>query len=707
MDLDTHRPRPRRASTRYVYGSAEVVGPDVPAGVPRRAHDGRPRPPTTPRLAPGARRLGAAFQKVNFLRDLADDYDTLGRSYFPGLDVDAVHRGRRDPAARRHRRRPGRRPRRSIPDLPGQQPARRRTSRTPVRRARRRGCGRPRRRRSGAPACACPTRSRLRLVAGSPRRGAADERTRVVVIGGGIAGLATAALLARDGHSVDAAREHDRARRPRRHRGSTTASASTPGRRGTSCPRSSTTSSGCSARPPTAELDLTVLDPGYRVYSEGHDAVRSTSGRTRADNIGALRVARAGRRASGSTRYLDSAQETYDLALRALPLHHLRRLRARCCAPTCCAAGPRLAPLLDPLARQLRRPRGSPTPGCGRCSATRRSSSARRPTATPSLYHLMSHLDLADGVLYPLGGFTRVIEVIAGPGRARRRAPAHRYAGRRGSSRVRRRRPQARGDGRRGGGRRRAAYASPADVVVGAADLHHTETAAAPDRAADLPRGVAGDAGPPAPARCSPCLGVEGELPQLAHHTLFFTADWGQNFGDDLRRRARGARPGVALRLQAAARPTPTVAPGRLREPLRARADPRRPVDRPRRSRRRRRSALVERTADAGHRPDRRLGRHPRPRRAHRRAPHRRPRATSPTTSTPGAARRSGSAHTLGQSAFFRPGNVSRKVDGLYYAGATTIPGIGLPMCLISAELVLKRLRGDRSTRPLPVPVPG
>jgi phytoene dehydrogenase-like protein len=40
-------------------------------------------------------------------------------------------------------------------------------------------------------------------------------------------------------------------------------------------------------------------------------------------------------------------------------------------------------------------------------------------------------------------------------------------------------------------------------------------------------------------------------------------------------------------------------------------------------------------------------------------------------------------------------------VSGLYYAGATTVPGIGLPMCLISAELVVKRLRSDRSSRPL------
>jgi phytoene dehydrogenase-like protein len=62
-----------------------------------------------------------------------------------------------------------------------------------------------------------------------------------------------------------------------------------------------------------------------------------------------------------------------------------------------------------------------------------------------------------------------------------------------------------------------------------------------------------------------------------------------------------------------------------------------------------------------------------------------------------------GPAHTLRQSALFRTGNVSRKVSGLYYAGASTLPGIGLPMCLISAELVVKHLRGDRSSMPLEV----
>ena len=41
---------------------------------------------------------------------------------------------------------------------------------------------------------------------------------------------------------------------------------------------------------------------------------------------------------------------------------------------------------------------------------------------------------------------------------------------------------------------------------------------------------------------------------------------------------------------------------------------------------------------------------------------------------------------------------------GLYYAGGSSVPGVGLPMCLISAENVLKRVRGDRTAGPLPEP---
>jgi len=58
-------------------------------------------------------------------------------------------------------------------------------------------------------------------------------------------------------------------------------------------------------------------------------------------------------------------------------------------------------------------------------------------------------------------------------------------------------------------------------------------------------------------------------------------------------------------------------------------------------------------------------------------------------------------AHTLMQSAFFRPKNYSKKLKNLFYAGQNTLPGIGLPMCLIGAELVYKHLTDDRSSGPI------
>jgi phytoene/squalene synthetase len=67
----------------YIYGSAEVVGlMCLRVFLRGRTVDDAERV----RLEEGARRLGSAFQKINFLRDLATDWSTLGRSYFPGID---------------------------------------------------------------------------------------------------------------------------------------------------------------------------------------------------------------------------------------------------------------------------------------------------------------------------------------------------------------------------------------------------------------------------------------------------------------------------------------------------------------------------------------------------------------------------------------------------------------------------------------------
>ena len=65
---------------QYIYGSAEVVGLMclyVFCEGDQSRYD---------ELKPGAQSLGAAFQKVNFLRDVKADYEQLSRTYFPEVD---------------------------------------------------------------------------------------------------------------------------------------------------------------------------------------------------------------------------------------------------------------------------------------------------------------------------------------------------------------------------------------------------------------------------------------------------------------------------------------------------------------------------------------------------------------------------------------------------------------------------------------------
>ena len=77
----------------YVYGSAEVVGLMCLRTFVAAEDDPAAR---YAELAPGARRLGAAFQKVNFLRDLGEDLDGLDRAYFPGVDPRRLSDDQRD-----------------------------------------------------------------------------------------------------------------------------------------------------------------------------------------------------------------------------------------------------------------------------------------------------------------------------------------------------------------------------------------------------------------------------------------------------------------------------------------------------------------------------------------------------------------------------------------------------------------------------------
>ena len=79
MDL-TKQTHERTSYDEYIYGSAEVVGlMCLTVFVEGDKEEYK-------KLKEGARSLGAAFQKVNFLRDMKSDFDERGRVYFPKVD---------------------------------------------------------------------------------------------------------------------------------------------------------------------------------------------------------------------------------------------------------------------------------------------------------------------------------------------------------------------------------------------------------------------------------------------------------------------------------------------------------------------------------------------------------------------------------------------------------------------------------------------
>ncbi|WP_040299727.1 phytoene/squalene synthase family protein [Arcticibacter svalbardensis] len=79
MDLEkvTYTPR---LFNEYIYGSAEVVGLMCLKVFCNGQTD------LYNSLLPNAQKLGAAFQKINFLRDIRSDFEDKGRVYFPGID---------------------------------------------------------------------------------------------------------------------------------------------------------------------------------------------------------------------------------------------------------------------------------------------------------------------------------------------------------------------------------------------------------------------------------------------------------------------------------------------------------------------------------------------------------------------------------------------------------------------------------------------
>ena len=520
-----------------------------------------------------------------------------------------------------------------------------------------------------------------------------------VVIGAGIAGLATAALLGKEGYEVTVVDSLDEV-------GGRAGSYAEAGFRWDTGPSwylmpdafdHFFSLCGTSTE---KELDLVGLSPDYRVYTGGPaESATGTGSRptpvdvhSGTDNVAQLFESLEPGAGSQVRSYLADASDAYNVALD----HFLYTTFSAPLNLVHADIRHRLARIAALLTTSLQKHVN------GQFSDTRLRQIlsypavflSSEPAAAPALYSLLSHTDLVEGVRYPLGGFHAVVQAIY---RQAEKFGATFRLGEEVTAIT-----TTGGSSIRATGVRTTNGYIDADIVVSAADLHHTENQLLPRKLRTYPERYW--------ARRNPGLGtvvvlagVKGKLPELAHHTFLFSQDWDPDFravfSAPETERPLGASESIYISKVSAT--DADVAPEDHENlffliPVPAaeaygHGDAYHPEPSPRVA------AIADaaldqlsRTADI---PDlrerititRSLGPADFAERYH---------------SWSGGAL--GPAHTLFQSAFFRGRNASRKVAGLYYAGATTVPGVGVPMCLISAENIIKRLRGDTSVGPLP-----
>ncbi|WP_052273782.1 phytoene desaturase family protein [Arthrobacter sp. L77] len=524
----------------------------------------------------------------------------------------------------------------------------------------------------------------------------------VVVIGAGIGGLATSALLAREGHRVTLLEKRDEV-------GGRAGSWEQDGFRFDTGPSWYLMPEvidhffklmGTSA---AEQLELVKLDPGYRVIFEEGGAVDVPADREAVTKLFESLEEGAGEQLS---RYLDSAEDAYEIAKKRF-LYSTFQSFLPFLRPDVLKRLPRIGLLLlQPLQRfvekRFKDPRiqqilGYPAVFLG-----------SSPFDAPSMYHLMSHLDLDDGVLYPMGGFTTLIDAM------RRVAEAAGVEIRTGADVVSidtdARTPGRSPLDRQAATVRAVTYRTPgtttsvaADVVVSAADLHHTETTLLPADLQTYPDKY-WQKRVPGPSALLLYLGVRGPLPQLEHHTLLFSTDWRDNFGRIFGKETSVPSPASLYVCRPSATDDSVAPEGHenvfVLVPIPAdvgigkggleRGGDQRVEDLA--------DAVIGQISEWAGIPD-----------LAERVVVRRSYGPQDFADDLNAWRGTslGPAHILKQSAFFRGSNRSARVENLFYAGSSTVPGIGIPMCMISAELIVKRLRGDVSTGPLPEPAAG
>ncbi len=300
------------------------------------------------------------------------------------------------------------------------------------------------------------------------------------------------------------------------------------------------------------------------------------------------------------------------------------------------------------------------------------------PQNAPALYSIMSHIDFNQGVFYPQGGMYRLTEVLVTLAEARGativyNAPITSIATKNG---------QAVGVTLENG------TSVATDIVISNADIAHTEQKLLEPQSRSYSdryfnKRVL------APGMLVLYLGVKKQYPNLKHHNLIFCKDWDANFKDIFRSKKWPKDP--SFYVCNPNKSDPAVAPKKHENlfvlvPLPATTNY---SDQDQEQYTDWILAIMQRVLHLDGLKDaivykKILG----------------PKDFEATfNSYHGTAL--GFAHTLKQTAIFRPSNRSKKVKNLYYVGAGTTPGIGLPMCLISAQLVYKRLTADKTPQAL------
>ena len=297
------------------------------------------------------------------------------------------------------------------------------------------------------------------------------------------------------------------------------------------------------------------------------------------------------------------------------------------------------------------------------------------PYNTPALYNIMSHIDFNMGVFYPQGGIHQIPLALQKIGekngvKFRTGVSVKAINTKRG--------PQVKGVTLENG------EVLEADIVVSNAPVHHTESLL-PKPYRDHSQSY-WNRRTLAPSALIMYLGVKGKVASLTHHNLLFSPDWKKNFGEIFDNPQWPSEP--SLYICAPSKTDPTVAPEGdenlfILVPIPARMEY---TQAELESQADRFLGIIEKEMDIPNLRERIIYK----------------RIFSSKDFTTHYNKLGGTAlglaHTIQQTAILRPNNQSKKVKNLLYVGGDTNPGIGMPIQLISAELALKRLIGDKSS---------